>query len=64
MNDHTAGDPMHKDVKCTNLSRRKISRKLKGLSTPAGKNIVSHLLYENGYRRRKPQKKANYGSTR
>ena len=47
---------MRQGVKWTNLSRRKISRKLKELGTPASKNIVSHLLRESGYRRRKPQK--------
>jgi len=54
---HTAGDPMRSDVKWTNLSRRQISRRLKAMGTPAGKNVVSRLLREQGYRRRKPQKK-------
>jgi hypothetical protein len=61
LRDHTAGDPMREDVKWTNLSRRQISRKLKELGTPAGKNVVSRLLYEHGYRRRKPQKKRTMG---
>lgn len=61
MHNHTAGDPMRQEVKWTNLSRRKISSKLKELGTPAGKNIVSRLLYESGYRRRKPQKKRTMG---
>ena len=59
--DHTAGDPMRADVKWTNLSRRKISRRLKTLGTPASKNIVSRLLWEHGYRRRKPQKSRTMG---
>lgn len=59
--DHTAGDPMREEVKWTNLSRRQISHKLKELGTPAGKNVVSRLLYEQGYRRRKPQKKRTMG---
>ena len=56
-----AGDPMREDVKWTNLSRRQISRRLKKLGTPAGKNVVSRLLWEHGYRRRKPQKKQTMG---
>ena len=61
LHDHTAGDPLRQDVKWTNLSRRQISRRLKELGTPAGKNVVSRLLYEHGYRRRKPQKKRTMG---
>lgn len=61
MSDHTAGDPMRADVKWTNLSRRQIARRLKELGTPAGKNVVSRLLWEQGYRRRKPQKKRTMG---
>lgn len=52
---------MRQDVKWTNLSRRQISRRLKELGTPAGKNVVSRLLYEHKYRRRKPQKKRTMG---
>ena len=52
---------MRHGVKWTNLSRRKISSKLKELGTPASKNIVSRLLHESGYRRRKPQKKRTMG---
>lgn len=52
---------MRADVKWTNLSRRQISRKLRELGTPAGKNVVSRLLREHGYRRRKPQKKRTMG---
>jgi hypothetical protein len=61
LRDHTAGVPMREDVQWTNLSRRRISRKLKELGTPAGKNVVSRLLHEHGYRRRKPQKKRTMG---
>ena len=52
---------MREDVKWTNLSRRQISRRLKELGTPAGKNVVSRLLWDHGYRRRKPQKKRTMG---
>ncbi len=52
---------MRADVKWTNLSRRQISRRLAKLGTPASKNIVSRLLWEHGYRRRRPQKKRTMG---
>lgn len=52
---------MRADVKWTNLSRRQISRRLNELGTPAGKNVVSRLLWEHGYRRRKPQKRRTMG---
>jgi len=61
LSDHTAGDPMREDAKWTNLSRRQISGRLKDLGTPAGKNVVSRLLWEHGYRRRKPQKNRTMG---
>lgn len=52
---------MREGVKWTNLSRRQIARELKKLGTPASKNVVSQLLYEAGYRRRKPQKSHTMG---
>ena len=61
LSNHTAGDPMREDVKWTNLSRRQISRRLKILGTPAGKNVVAQLLWQPGYRRRKSQKKRTMG---
>jgi hypothetical protein len=61
LRDHTAGDPMRADVKWTNLSRRKISRELAKRGTPAGKDVVSALLWEHGYRRRKANKKKTMG---
>ena len=52
---------MSENLKWTNLSRRQISRKLEELGTPANKDTVSRLLYEQGFRRRKPQKKRTMG---
>lgn len=52
---------MRDAVKWTNLSRRQIARRVQALGTPAGKNVVSRLLREHGYRRRKPQKKRTLG---
>ena len=48
---------MRQEVKWTNLSRRHISRKLDTMGTPASRKLVSQLLIEQGYRRRKLQKK-------
>ena len=52
---------MREGVKWTNLSRRQIARQLKQRGTPASKNVVSRLLRERGYRRRKAQKKRTMG---
>ena len=52
---------MRADLKWTNLSRRMISRQLGDLGTPAGKRVVSALLWQHGYRRRKAQAKKSIG---
>ena len=52
---------MREQVKWTNLSRRQIARQLQQRGTPASKNVVSRLLREHGYRRRKAQKKQTMG---
>ncbi|MFK0571062.1 ISAzo13-like element transposase-related protein, partial [Endozoicomonas sp.] len=57
LHDHTAGDPMRQGVRWTKLSRRSISRQLEKTGTPANKDTVSKLLHEQGFRRRKSQKK-------
>ena len=59
--DHTAGDPMKPGVKWTHLSRRRIARRLAELGTPAGKDVVSRMLYDHGYRRRKAVKNKTMG---
>ncbi len=64
LHDHTAGDPMRQEVRWTNLSRRNISRQLEKTDTLASKNIVSKVLYEQGFRRRKPQKKRTMGQNK
>ena len=48
---------MRENVKWTNLSRRQISRKLKEFGTPVNKDTVSKLLHQQGFHRRKSQKK-------
>jgi hypothetical protein len=61
LQDHTAGDPMRPEVKWTNLSRRQIAERLSAMGTPAGRDVVSQLLREHGYRRRKALKKKTMG---
>jgi len=52
---------MREDVKWTNLSRRQIAKRMTKLGAPVSKNIVSRLLCNEGFRRRKPQKKRTMG---
>ena len=52
---------MRQEVRWTNLSRRNISRELEKTDTPASKNVVSKVLYEQGFRRRQLQKKEDDG---
>ncbi len=52
---------MRADVKWTNLSRRQIAKAMGILGTPVSKNVVSRLLWNEGFRRRKPQKKRTMG---
>jgi hypothetical protein len=61
LEDHTAGDPMRLEVKWTNLSRRQIAKRMKGLGTPVSRDLVSQLLKKHGYRRRKALKKKTMG---
>jgi hypothetical protein len=61
LKDHTAGDPMRLEVKWTNLSRRQIAKRMKDLGTPVSRHVVSQLLKEHGYRRRKALKKKTMG---
>lgn len=52
---------MREGVKWTNLSRREIARQLAALGTPVCKDVVSQLLRDAGYRRRKPHKNQTMG---
>ena len=61
---HTAGDPMRGDIKWTNMSRRQIAERMGALGTPVSRDVVSQLLRQHGYRRRKAQKKKTMGHHR
>jgi hypothetical protein len=64
LEDHTAGDPMRGDVKWTNLSRGEIAARMGRLGTPVSRDVVSQLLRQHGYRRRKALKKKTMGHHR
>jgi hypothetical protein len=64
LEDHTAGDPMRGDVKWTNLSRSEIAARMGRLGTPVSRDVVSQLLRQHGYRRRKAMKKKTMGHHR
>jgi len=59
---YTAGDPMREDVKWTNLTKREITDRLAETSTPVSVNIVTQLLDEADFRRRKLRKTRAMGS--
>ena len=50
--------------KWTNLSRRQIAERMGALGTPVSRDVVSQLLRQHGYRRRKAQKKKTMGNHR
>jgi hypothetical protein len=52
---------MRGNVKWTNLSRRQIAERMGVLGTPVSRDVVSQLLRQHGYRRRKAQKKKTMG---
>jgi hypothetical protein len=59
---HTAGDPMREEVKWTNLSKREIADRLAKTSTPVSVNIVTQLLDEADFHRRKLRKTLALGN--
>ena len=60
---YTAGDPMRKEVKWTNLSKREITKRLDEMGTTVSVNIVGQLLEEDDFRRRKLRKTTAMGSS-
>lgn len=55
---------MRGDVKWTNLSRRQIADRMDALGTLVSRDVVSQLLRQHGYHRRKTQKKKTMGQHR
>lgn len=54
--DHTAGDPIHEEVKWTNLTQPQIAAGLDAAGTPVSVTVVRKLLKHFGYRWRKASK--------
>jgi hypothetical protein len=59
---YTAGDPMREDVKWTNLTKREIADRLAQTSTPVSVNIVTQLLADAEFHRRKLRKTRAMGN--
>jgi len=59
---YTAGDPMREEVKWTNLTKTEIADRLSKTSTPVSVNIVTQLLADADFRRRKLRKTLPLGS--
>ena len=57
LKDHTAGDPMNKKIVYTDLTRKEIVLKMKENKIKVSKKFVSKLSKQNGYVKRKIQKK-------
>jgi hypothetical protein len=63
VSDHTAGDPMRKDVVWTYLSSTEIARQLDQLGTPVGSDTVRSLLGDLGFHKRQAEKTKAMGNT-
>jgi hypothetical protein len=59
---YTAGDPMRGNIRWTNLTKREIADRLAKTSTPVGVNIVTQLLRDADFRRRKLRKTLAMGN--
>lgn len=57
LKDHTAGDPMNKNIYWTNLTQKEISNRMKKKSVNISVVVVKQLLKKHGYVKRKAQKK-------
>ena len=56
LKDHTAGSPMDKEIKWTNLSRKEISNAFKSRGMNITPHVVKQLLKKHGFVERKMQK--------
>lgn len=57
LKDHTAGNPMKKDLFWTNLTQKEISERMKEKGINISVTVVKQLLKKYGYVKRKQQKK-------
>jgi hypothetical protein len=56
LKDHTAGSPMDKEIKWTNLNRKEISKAFKSRGMNVTPHVVKQLLKKHGFVERKMQK--------
>ena len=56
LKDHTAGSPMDKELKWTNLNRKEISKVFKSRGMNITPHVVKQLLTKHGFVERKMQK--------
>ena len=56
LKDHTAGSPMDKELKWTNLNRKEISKSFKSRGMNITPHVVKQLLKKHGFVERKMQK--------
>jgi hypothetical protein len=56
LKDHTAGSPMDKEIKWTNLNRKEISKAFKSKGMNVTPHVVKQLLKKHGFVERKMQK--------
>jgi len=61
LEDHTAGDPMRREVIWTDLTPREIVEALREKDLYVGEAVIRQLLQDEGYRRRQMQKYLDMG---
>ena len=61
--DYTAGDPMNRNIRWTNLTHKEISEKLTGKGFKSGEKIAKQLLKKHGYVKRKAKKTLSIGKS-
>ncbi len=63
IDDYIAGDPMNEDIRWTNLSKQKISERMKAEGVDISKTVVNKLLIKHKFTKRKALKKKAIGSS-
>lgn len=63
LKDYTAGDPMNKDIRWTNLTHKDIAERLTQEGFKVSEKIAKQLLKKHGYVKRKAQKQNPIGSS-
>ena len=64
IDDYTAGDPMDEKIRWTNLSYKKIAKKIKEEGISISVTVVKKLLKRHGFTKRKALKKKPIGSSK